>query len=81
MKDAFENSRSVRWDENYHKLNFAEDPNIKIIFDDPEPEGKFPRKFWIPVRSKDKENPDVVKEQGSILISLDLVTKHEYIFF
>lgn len=75
FKDAFENNRSICWDENYHKLTFGKEPNINIKFDDPEPEGKYKRKFWIPMKSKDKDNPDVLKEQGSVLISLDLLTK------
>jgi len=57
---------------------FGKDPNIKLQFDDPEPEGKYKRKFWVPMRSKDRNNPEVLKEQGSVLVSLDLLTKAEY---
>lgn len=58
-------------------MTFAKDPNIKLEFDDPQPEGKYKRKFWIPMKSKDKKNPEVIKNQGSVLVSLDLLTKAE----
>ena len=77
FKDAFENNRSVTWDENYNHLVFGDDPNIKLKFDSETPEGKYKTKFWLPMRSKDRNNPEEVKEQGSILISVQLFTKSE----
>lgn len=77
FKDGFENNRSICWDENYNRLVFGKEENIKLEFDDPEPEGKYKRKFWIPMKSKDRDNPEVLKEQGSILVSLDFLTKAE----
>lgn len=77
FKDAFENNRSITWDEKYNELVFDKDPNIKLKFDEETPEGKYRTKFWIPMRSKDRSNPDEFKEQGSILISVQLLTKTE----
>jgi len=80
FKIAFESSRTIHWDEKTHELMFKDDKETKIEFEDEFPEGKYKRKFWVPVKSKSKDKPDELKDQGSILISVDVVTKDEYFF-
>lgn len=65
------------WDEKYHDLVYGDDKSINIEFDEESPEGKYKTKFWIPMRSRDRSKPDELKEQGSILISVQLFTKAE----
>lgn len=65
------------WDEKYHDLIYKDDKSISILFDDDIPEGKYRTKFWVPMRSRDRANPEELKEQGSMLISVQLFTKAE----
>jgi hypothetical protein len=65
------------WDEKYHNLVYKDDKSINLVFDEESPEGKYKTKFWIPMKSRDRNNPEDLKEQGAILISVQLFTKHE----
>ncbi len=50
---------------------------MKIKFEDYD--NKIRRKFWLPMISRNRDNPGTTEDEGQVLLTVDLLTMEEYV--